>query len=124
MSGPVPHRFVLNLFHLLRRIEPAAAVVGTTEIVRIGGLVFTLSLARTIVHEEYKGFYLTATSPTAGELGSTLLTFTEYKVTTGTGASQRQLDRLNQHNVDRLINGVFTAELETAVAAFTAAYAG
>ncbi|MDW8804339.1 hypothetical protein P1P68_05920 [Streptomyces scabiei] len=124
MGRPVPHRFVLNLFHLLRRVEPSAAVTGTTEVARIGGLVFTLSLSQTIRHDHYRGFHLTAISPTGGELATTLLTFTEHKVTTGTGAARRPLDNLNEHNVEDLINGVFTKDLEKAVAAFTAAFTG
>ncbi|MFJ5645883.1 hypothetical protein [Streptomyces sp. NPDC093223] len=124
MSRPVPHRFVLVLFHLLRRVEPTAAVVGTKEVARIGGLTFTVSLAQTIVHDRYRGFRLTAISPTAGELATTLLTFTEHKVTTGTGAGKRPLAHLDEHNVETLTDGVFTDDLEKAVGAFIAAFTG
>ncbi|RPK32385.1 hypothetical protein EES39_38525 [Streptomyces sp. ADI92-24] len=121
MDRPVPHRFVLNLFRLLHRVEPTAAVAGTTEVARIGGLVFTLSLAQTIRYDHYQGFYLTAISPTAGELATTLLSFEEHKVTTGT--NRRPLHHLDEYNVERLINGVFTEDLEKAVRAFTATFA-
>lgn len=123
MDRPVSHRFVLTLFHLLRRVEPTAAVAGTTEVARIGGLVFTLSLAQTIKHDHYRGFHLTAISPTGGALATTLLTFKEHKVTTGTAANRRPLDDLYEHNVEQLLNGVFTEDLEKAVAAFTATFA-
>ncbi|MFD8387393.1 hypothetical protein ACFV2X_54505 [Streptomyces sp. NPDC059679] len=122
MSRPVPHRAVLNIFHLLRRVEPTAAVVGTTEVARIGGLVFTLSLAPTIVHGRYQGLHLTAISPAVGELATTLLSFEEYKVTTGTGAARRRLHHLDEYNAGDLISGVSTDALEKAVAAFTATF--
>ncbi|MFE5847842.1 hypothetical protein ACFQ7N_40095 [Streptomyces niveus] len=122
--SPVPHRSVLNSFHLLRRIEPTAAVTGTKEVARIGGLVFTVSLAQTIRHEHYIGFHLTAINPAAGELASTLLTFEDHKVTTGTGATRREFHFLYEHNVSRLIDGVFTEDLEKAVTAFVAAFTG
>ncbi|MFD4320570.1 hypothetical protein [Streptomyces sp. NPDC058548] len=122
MGRPVLHRSVLNVFHLLRRTEPTATVTGTSEVARIGGLVFTLSLAQTIRHDHYKGFRLTAISTTAGELATTLLTFTEHRVTTGTGATRRRLEHLDEHNVEDLLNGVFTDELVKAVAAFTSTF--
>ncbi|MFF2928055.1 hypothetical protein ACFVTP_37655 [Streptomyces celluloflavus] len=123
MGRPVPHRAVLNIFHLLRRVEPTAAVVGTREVARIGGLVFTLSLAPSIWHDRFQGLRLTAISPTAGELATTLLSFQDYKVTTGTGASRRRLRLLDEHTASDLINGVSTDALEEAVAAFTATFA-
>ncbi|KUF20151.1 hypothetical protein [Streptomyces silvensis] len=123
MGRPVPHRFVLNLFHLLKRADPSATVTGTKEIVRIADTVFTLSLAPTHRHDTYEGFRLTAISPTAGPLSATVLTFTEHKVTTGTGAARRDLERLDPYNHADLINGVFTDELEKAVTAFTTTFA-
>ncbi|WP_309052097.1 hypothetical protein [Streptomyces sp.] len=123
MARPVPQHAVLNVFHLLRRVEPTAAVVGTKEVARIGGLVFTLSLAPSIWHDRFQGLRLTAISPTAGELATTLLSFEDYKVTTGTGAARRPLRLLDEYNAGDLFNGVSTDALEEAVAAFTASFA-
>ncbi|MER6256252.1 hypothetical protein ABT224_33375 [Streptomyces sp. NPDC001584] len=119
MGRDVPHRAVLNIFHLLRRVEPTATVVGTTEVARIGGTVFTLALAPSIWHGRYSGLHLTAVNPAVGELATTLLSFEDYKVTTGTGAAQRRLDYLDEHTTGDLTNGVATQALEEAVAAFT-----
>jgi hypothetical protein len=124
----VNHREILDLFGLLRRVAPDAVVVDRQEMARIDGLVFTLELAQTIVHDEYNGFVLTAINPAVGKLDATVLNFREHRVIVRSGPKAGDLKAINQYDWDRLVAGgsklLMFQELENAVANYVAVYTG
>jgi hypothetical protein len=120
ISRTVDHRATLELFHLLKRVEPTATVSGTKEAARINGLVFTLSLAQTERRDTYDGLILRVINPEVGQLDATRLAFREYRVTTG--PAKRILNILDYVSRADIFDGVSDCELEQAVRDYIGAF--
>lgn len=121
---PVNHRVVLDLFHLLHRVDPSATVNGTSETVRIAGLVFTLSLSPTARRDEYDGFVLRTINPLVGVLDTVTFALREHGVTTGVSNDRQRLEIIAPHTVGRLTSGVTAPLLRKALRNHLAAFTG
>ncbi|MFF4205544.1 hypothetical protein ACFYZ8_33400 [Streptomyces sp. NPDC001668] len=122
MSDPfyatVNHRATLRQFGLLRRVESSALVTGDREVLRVDDLVFHISLAESVVRDEYSGLYLTTINPQIGRLDVTTLRFDELTVFIGPpGLRQRRRlgKRLTVHDTDLVRAGVRSPAMEHAV---------
>nr|WP_024127404.1 hypothetical protein [Streptomyces sp. F12]AHE40140.1 hypothetical protein pFRL6_53 [Streptomyces sp. F12] len=120
MSDPfyatVNHRAVLSQFGLLRRVESSALVTGDREVLRVDDLVFHISLAQSVVRDEYSGLHLTTINPKVGRLDVTTLRFDELTVIIGPpGLRQRLGKRLTAHDADLIRAGVRSPAMEHAV---------
>lgn len=119
MTTAVNQREALESLHLLRRAIPGAVVTGRQEVGRVGGLVFTLTLARTIREDTYDGVVVTVLNPEVGKLDAAHITFAEH----GAAVDDRELTRYNAHGaVPRLAADV--QELENAVRNYVQVFAG
>lgn len=120
----VSHRAILDTFALLNRVNGSASVNGNKEVLAINGLVFTLSLAGTIVHDEYDGFYLRTINPAVGELDVIKLSFAELNVSISTGDAYSKVTKIDRYNADTFTGGLGTRELEKAIRNHIAAFTG
>jgi hypothetical protein len=120
----VNHRQILDLFGLLRRVSPEAVVVGRQEMLRIGGLVFTLELAKTIFEDTYNGFVLTVVNPAVGKLDAAVLTLREHDVA-WQGAPLVKIDAYGSKQlVEAGTRKLQVQELENAVRNYVTVFAG
>jgi hypothetical protein len=123
----VNHRATLSRFGLLHRVDSRALVTGDREILRVGDLIFHISLAESAVRDEYTGLYLTTINPQIGRLDLTTLRFDELTVfigPPGRGQRQRLGERLTVHDADLIRAGVRSPVMEHAVRDHLRTYTG
>jgi hypothetical protein len=119
----VDHRAILTQFRILTSLHTTATVTGNKEVARVGGLVFALTLAPTIRHDEYDGLRLRTIHPAAGELDCTRFTFAEFDLTQRRSA-QHKLQRVTPYNWQHLLDGVDMTPIQAAVSDHIQAFTG